>query len=163
MEMNIRRANANDYNSMCVLFDETDRLHRDHLPHIFQEPSGEGRQGYYLSLIADENVALWVAEAGGKVVGFVQAIIRDTAAIPVLVPRRYAIVDSIVVKSGYQRQGIGGRLMDKAQEWAIVKGATSIELNVYEFNESAITFYEGLGYQTLSRKMHKELEQDREI
>ncbi len=51
--------------------------------------------------------------------------------------------------------------MEKMQEWAIAKGATSIELNVYEFNETAISFYEGLGYQTLSRKMSKELQKSK--
>jgi ribosomal protein S18 acetylase RimI-like enzyme len=50
--------------------------------------------------------------------------------------------------------------MDKMQEWAIARGATSLELNVYEFNETAISFYERLGYQTLSRKMSKELTKD---
>ena len=30
--------------------------------------------------------------------------------------------------------------MDKMQEWAIARGATSIELNVYEFNQTAISF-----------------------
>ncbi len=51
--------------------------------------------------------------------------------------------------------------MDKMQEWAIARGATSIELNVYEFNVTAISFYERLGYQTFSRKMSKELKKDK--
>ena len=51
--------------------------------------------------------------------------------------------------------------MDKMQEWATTKGATSIELNVYEFNKTAISFYERLGYQTLSRKMSKEITKDK--
>jgi ribosomal protein S18 acetylase RimI-like enzyme len=79
---------------------------------------------------------------------------------PVFVPRHYAIVDGIVVKSGFRNRGIGKMLMDKMQEWAIAKGATSVELNVYEFNRTAISFYEKLGYRTLSRKMSKELTMD---
>jgi diamine N-acetyltransferase len=47
--------------------------------------------------------------------------------------------------------------MDKVHEWAIAKGATAIELNVYEFNKTAISFYQRLGYETLSRKMSKVL------
>jgi diamine N-acetyltransferase len=162
MEISVRKATADDYNSLCELFDEIDALHRDNLPRIFQKPSGAARgQDYYLGLVADENVALFVAEVEEKLVGFVHAIIRDAPAILIFVPRRYAIVDSIVVKSGYQNNGIGRILMDKMQEWAIAKGATSIELNVYEFNTSAISFYESLGYQTFSRKMSKELKRDR--
>lgn len=161
MEISVRKATAEDYNSFCELFNEIDALHRDNLPHIFQKPSGAAReQDYYLGLVADENVALFVAEVEKKLVGFVHAIVRDAPAILIFVPRRYAIVDSIVVKSGYQNNGIGRILMNKMQEWAIAKGATSIELNVYEFNETAISFYERLGYQTFSRKMNKELQKD---
>ena len=157
MTISVRKATTNDYNTLCELFDEIEALHRDNLPHIFQKPRGSVREKYYSGLMADENVSLFVAEAGGKLVGFVHAIVRDTPAIPVFVPRRYAIVDSIVVKSEFQNHGTGRILMDKMQEWAIAKGAVSIELNVYEFNETAISFYERLGYQTFSRKMSKDL------
>jgi ribosomal protein S18 acetylase RimI-like enzyme len=162
MEISVRKATADDYNTLGELFDEIDALHRDNLPHIFQKPNGAAREpDYYLGLIADENIALLVAEAGQKLVGFVHAIVREPPALPVFVPRRYAIVEGIVVKSEFRNHGTGGILMDKMQEWAIAKGATSIELNVYEFNETAISFYERLGYQTFSRKMSKELKKDK--
>ncbi len=161
MQISVRKAAADDYHSLCKLFDEIDALHRDHLPHMFQKPGGAAReQDYYSELIADRNIALLIAEAGGELVGFVHAIVRDTPAFPVFVPRRYAIVDGIVVKSEFQNHGIGRMLMDKMQAWATANGATSIELNVYEFNETAISFYERLGYQTFSRKMSKELKKD---
>jgi len=48
-------------------------------------------------------------------------------------------------------------LMDIVHEWAIAKGATAIELNVYEFNKSAMAFYRRLGYETVSRKMSRAL------
>ena len=160
MEISVRKATADDYNSLCELFDEGDALHRDNLPHIFQKPSGAAReQDYYLELIADENVALFVAEVGEQLVGFVHAIVRNPPPFPVFVPRRYAIVDGIVVKSGFQNHGIGRILMDKMQEWASAKGATSIELNVYEFNQAANAFYRKLGYETISHKMSKSLRQ----
>jgi len=161
MEVRVRKATNTDYNTLCELFDEVDALHRDNLPHIFQKPNGAPREDYYFGLIANENVGFFVVNTDEKLVGFIHAIVRDTPGIPVLVPKRYAIVDSIVVKSGFQNQGIGSILMDKVQEWAIAKGATSIELNVYEFNETAISFYEKLGYRTLSRKMRKELKMDK--
>lgn len=162
MDLTIRRATANDYDSMCELFNEVDALHRENLPRIFQQPQGAAREkDYYLGLIADEDVALLVAQEGTDLVGYAHAIVRDTPVLPVFVPRRYAVVDAVVVRSGSQFHGIGRRLMDEVQLWAIAKGATSLELNVYEFNETAIAFYERLGYQTLSRKMSKELRKDK--
>lgn len=162
MEISIRKATVDDYNSLCELFDEVDALHRDHLPHIFQKPDGAVReQDYYLGLIADEDTALFVAEAGGKLVGFICAVVRDAPDFPVYVPRCYAMVDCIGVKSGFQNQGIGRTLMEKMEVWATAKGATSIELNVYDFNETAISFYEGLGFHGLSRKMSKDPKGDK--
>jgi diamine N-acetyltransferase len=162
METSIRKAAAEDYSSMCELFDEIDSLHRDHLPHIFQKPNGAARErDYYLELIADEKVALFVAEAGGQLIGFVHAFTRDAPDFPVFVPWHYAIVDSIVVKSEFQNHRTGKILMGKIQEWAVAKGAASIELNVYEFNQTAISFYENLGFRTFSRKISKELRRDK--
>jgi ribosomal protein S18 acetylase RimI-like enzyme len=47
--------------------------------------------------------------------------------------------------------------MDTVHEWAMAQGATTIELNVYEFNQTALGFYQRLGYEALSRKMSRAL------
>ena len=158
MKTSVRKATADDYNALCDLFDEVDALHRVNLPHRFQQPSAPARErDDYLRLITDDDVALLVGAVGGSTVGFVHAMIREPPGMPMFVRRRYAVIDNLVVKSEFRKQGIGRILVDEVQEWAIAKGARSIELNVYEFNETAISFYEGLGYRNLSRKMSKEL------
>ena len=158
MKIVIRKAETEDYGSLIELFDEIDAIHRDRHPRIFQKPNGPVREiEHYIGLISDESTAVFVAEMEGNVVGFVHAIVRDAPDIPILVPRRFAIVDGILVRSNYKKSGIGGMLMNGIEEWAKVKGASSIELNVFEFNQEAIAFYESLGYKTLSRKLSKDL------
>ena len=158
MEIRIRNAAAKDYDDVCRLIDEVDAIHRDHLPRIFREPTGPVREkAYYLGLVADEDVGLFVAEVDEILVGFIHAVIEASPRYPILVPRRFAVVDSIVVAADYQHQGIGQALMDAAEAWALAKGASAIELNVYEFNTAALAFYHQLGYTTLSRRMLKEL------
>jgi ribosomal protein S18 acetylase RimI-like enzyme len=156
VEVVIREATADDYAVLCELFDEVDGLHRDHLPQIFQKPTGPAwEEEYVRGLITDGNVGLFVAEVNEVVLGVIHAVIRDTPAMPILVPRRYAIVESIGVKSDFRGSGIGRMLMHRIHEWAIVKGAIAIELNVHEFNKGAISFYRKLGYDTVSRKMSR--------
>jgi ribosomal protein S18 acetylase RimI-like enzyme len=46
-------------------------------------------------------------------------------------------------------------------EWAMVKGAVAIELNVHKFNRGAISFYRKLGYNTVSEKLSKLLDRAR--
>jgi ribosomal protein S18 acetylase RimI-like enzyme len=158
MEINIRKATSQDYDGFCELVDTIDALHREQLPDMFQKPAGPSREKeYYLDLIADENVGLFLAEAGGKLAGYAHILIKEAPAIPIFVPRRYAVIDAIVVDPRYRNQGAGARLMDEMHAWAVAQGAASIELNVYEFNQNAIRFYQNLGFQTFSRKMRKKL------
>ncbi len=161
VEMIIREAVARDYENLNTLIDAVDRLHRDNLPQKFQESEGPVRdRNFILDLIADESVGLFVAEREAQLVGLVHIVIRDTPDIPILVPRRYAVIDNLVVKDGLRRSGIGRALMIKAHDWAITKGAKLVELNVYDFNEAALAFYERLGYKTYSRQMSKSLRFD---
>jgi GNAT superfamily N-acetyltransferase len=140
------------------LLDEVDTLHRVRFPNLFQSPSGAVREwDYILGLLADENVGLFVAEQEGKLVGLVHVLVRDAPPVPILVPRRYAILDTLVVKRIARRQGIGHKLMDRAHEWAMLRGATSVELNVFEFNQEAIAFYRSMGYAVLMHRMSKPL------
>jgi len=161
VEMIIREAVARDYENLDTLIDEVDRLHRDNLPQKFQESEGPVRdKNFILDLIADESVGLFVAEREAQLIGLVHIVIRDTPDIPILVPRRYAVIDNLVVKGGLRRSGIGRALMTKAHDWAITKGAKLVELNVYDFNEVALVFYDRLGYKTYSRQMSKSLRFD---
>jgi diamine N-acetyltransferase len=41
--------------------------------------------------------------------------------------------------------------------WARARDVQELDLNVYEFNHSAISFYEALGFQTVSRRMKRAL------
>ena len=158
MTVQIRTAEMGDYPALCSLFEEVDALHRVNHPEIFQKPVGPVRDiDYYRALVSDEDIGLFVAEAENQVVGFVHVITRDSPPIPIFVPRRFAIVDNLAVSKNFQRKGIGQKLMDTAQYWAADKGATSIELNVYHFNQKAISFYENMGYKPTSQRMSKAL------
>ncbi len=156
--MRIRRAVEKDYEVYCDLFFEINELHRLALPDIFQQPAGKIiDQEYFLSLLKDEQVAIFFAEDEGKAAGFVFILIRDTPPNPLLARRRYGVVDTLVVRPAFQRTGVGRVLMHKAEEWAVRQGISEIELNVYEFNQGAQAFYQRLGYVTYSRKMSKKL------
>jgi ribosomal protein S18 acetylase RimI-like enzyme len=154
MEFIVRPARATDYDELCRLMEQVDALHREHLPHLFQKPAGPVRDRDYITdLSQDEHVGLFVAEGCVGLLGFVHVLIRHTPPIPLFVDRRFAIIDNLGVDANCQRIGVGRALMEQAQDWAIRKGAESVELNVYEFNDPAITFYEKLGYKGAARRM----------
>jgi len=158
MAIHIRRAVEKDYEVYCDLFYEINELHRLALPGTFQQPAGKIiDQEYFLSLLKDEQVAIFFAESEGRAAGFVFVLIRETPSNPLLVPRRYAVLDTLVVRLAFQRTGVGRALMHEAEDWAASQKVHVVELNVYEFNQGAQAFYERLGYATYSRKMSKKL------
>jgi GNAT superfamily N-acetyltransferase len=158
MAIHIRRVVEQDYEVCCDLFYEINELHRLALPGIFQQPAGRIiEQEYFLSLLKDEQVAIFFAECKSQTAGFIYVLIREAPAYPLLVPRRYAVVDTLVVLPVFQRTGAGQALMYQAEEWAAGQGVCFVELNVYEFNQGAQAFYRRLGYTTYSRKMSKKL------
>ncbi|MCB0046515.1 MAG: GNAT family N-acetyltransferase [Caldilineaceae bacterium] len=159
MNLHIRPATAGDFVLLCELAAAVHALHRARLPRIFQAPEGPvWDEERYRAWLDDENVVLFLAEIDGRPAGYAYAVLRIAPALPIFTPRCYAVVEDIGVAAAAQGQGVGRSLMERVQAWATAQGATTVELNVYEFNQGARAFYAGLGYATLSRKMSKTLE-----
>jgi ribosomal protein S18 acetylase RimI-like enzyme len=154
MEYSIRQATLDDYDPVNAVLAEVDAQHREALPHVFRDPGGPARSGEYLaSIIEDEHDTLLIAERLDQVIGLIHACIREARDIPILVPRRYAVIESLVVAAGSRRCGVGRALMEAAHRWAQEQGVEQIELGVWEFNQGALAFYEKLGYRTAIRRM----------
>jgi diamine N-acetyltransferase len=152
--LTVREATAADYTSVCRLLAEGDEFHRRRVPHIFQEPQGPVREcDYFLSQLHDDNSGLFLAEVEGHPVGFIHVLIRESPPIPIMVRRRFAVIDSLVVSEPFRRAGVGRLLMEQGHAWVWTRGIDTVELNVWEFNLGAIALYEDLGYVTDRRHM----------
>ena len=159
MEYAIREATMQDYEALLPIFHEVNEHHRRALPHIFCRPDGPIRSRDYMhGLFADDDSAIFVAECDQGIVGEVKIALRESRDIPILVPRRYAVVDTLVVLEAYRRAGIGQALMERAHDWARARGVTQVDLTVWEFNAGAMAFYERLGYAVARRTMSMSLE-----
>ena len=154
MDYMIRQATQADYSDLCALFAEADTYHSQAAPHVFRPASGPARTPEYIAdILANENSRLFVAESEGQVMGLVQVDLREAPDHPIMTPRRYAKVDSLIVGKEFRRSGIGQSLMKRVHQWACERGVHEVELNVWEFNQGAIALYEKLGYKTAARRM----------
>lgn len=150
----IRTAVENDYEQLCRLAAELDSFHSAALPHIFQAFEGASRERSFFFPPPDEIQGItYVAVRVNDLLGFVSIATKLTAPIPLLVPRKITVVDSLFVASSARRQGVAKALMAQAVEWAQSVQCSAIELTVYAFNDSASQFYKEEGFEDLSRKM----------
>lgn len=53
-------------------------------------------------------------------------------------------------------------LLTEAERWAQSQGIHRVELNVFAFNQSAVSFYRKNGYGYFSHRMHKDLAGNRD-
>jgi ribosomal protein S18 acetylase RimI-like enzyme len=157
-EFTIREARPEDIDAIYDIFKETDKLHRDALPDIFQKARyAKDIKDYYQSYILISDAIILLAELQGDIIGALICSLVSSPDIPILVPRVYGCVENITVAQSHHNRGKGKGLMERSQQWAIEKGATGIELTVWGFNQVATRYYHRLGYNTTRSRMVKDL------
>jgi diamine N-acetyltransferase len=158
MQIVLRTATFEDYDALNLLYAQLDQVHTEALPDFFRSIEGYARsREYFAEIIANKDAALFVAEHEGTLVGAIHCFIDDAPEIPFIVPRRFVLIDDIVVDENFRRCGVGQALLERVDQWTREKGLTEVVLGVWEFNTAARSLYEKLGYQTTWRRMRKKL------
>lgn len=158
MGLNLRQAEIDDFDGYCRLYNQVNDVHVAVVPDTFRHVEGAPRSlENFIELLADASQSLVLAELDGQVVGYVHTLLRERPPIPIMVPARYAVVDTLVVDEACRRRGVGRALMTAAEDWAAENGAVYTELSVWTFNRGAIWLYENLGYRVISQRMRKNL------
>lgn len=153
MNVRIRLAVAADYDKLHHLFLEVHQLHVSHLGEYFRDVGNPLPQNYYNLLLNDSNTYFLLIENDDDMIGFAIMVIRETQNLDIIVERKYAYIDDFAITFKYQKKGYGKRLFSECVRIAKENEVDSLELNVWEFNQDAITFYENLDMKTLNRKM----------
>lgn len=158
MSLAIREATIDDYEAICGLFAQIDRIHHAALPDIFRSIDGPARSLEFMqSRLDDADRRFVVAEKDNEVVGLAEAAIRNPIDLPFLAPRARIYIEDIIVDERFRGTGIGSALLAHIEDWARSLGITRIELTVWEFNTSARALYEHREFHTLNRNMSKDL------
>lgn len=91
---------------------------------------------------SDEGGAILVAEADGRLAGFVHLFpVTDYYS-----DRPHCHVSDIIVDPASEGRGIGRALLSEAERWAKDRGYTWLTISVFEANERAARIYEKAGF-----------------
>ena len=71
--------------------------------------------------------------------------------------RDYLDVDEFGVDEAYRRRGIATEMIRFIREYARSEGFSRLELNMWEFNQEALEFYEAVGCTTYRRYMEMDV------
>lgn len=159
----IRLAHRQDIMALCRLY------HEFHEEMVLNVPDRLQSLGDYecfdasalslslQTLVDAVDVAIWVAERNGRVVGLAEVYLREDEENTAAVVRRYGYLQSLVVTRPLRGQGIGVQLLDAAEAWSREQGAAEHRLKTWEYAQGPLAFYEHQGYRTLRRTLVRQL------
>ena len=153
MSVTIRPAIKEDHPAITTIGYETQAIHAEAYPAIFRQGVSGIPLEYFARMSEGKDTTVLVAEVEHSVVGYVFLYVHDAPTYAYLMPRRVVEISDIAVLKVYNNKGIGHQLFSASIEWAKVREATDIELQVWEFNNNAIAFYERLGMTPINRTM----------
>jgi len=154
MQIKIRPANEGDYERLSELLAQIGGLHHSGRPDIFRA----GIKKYNLEQLREilnnpERPVFAAVNQDNLLIGYAFCEIMDYENHPVFNRFKSLYIDDICVDEALRNQGAGALLLEKCKEFAKEQGCYCVHLNVWNFNGSAVKFYEKCGFDTRSFTM----------
>ena len=154
----IRYAMREDIPAVNRLRVQVGEMHAEALPDLFKPGFPQPMQDYAYHMLESENTDILVCERDGVIRGF--AVVEycrkdESSAHPA---QEICYIHEFGVDEACRRQGIARELMTFIRREAAEKGYRHLELDMWEFNQSALAFYEAMGFRTIRRYMSMNLE-----
>lgn len=154
MDITIRKAQSSDSEGVLLLLEQIAELHHAGRPDIFKSNTKKYSKDDFAEILKDDAKPVFVAvDEDDNVLGYVFCMLSETKDHAVLKDIRSLYIDDFCVDTSLRGQHIGKKLFEAVKNYAFEIGAYNIDLNVWEFNEGAIEFYQKCGFVTQRRRM----------
>ncbi len=154
----IRNAQQSDLSELNMLYIEQNRFHHNIAPDRIALCDELISSDEMAEMIEDNNTYFVVYEMDKKVVAALLANFQSVDAKRWSPKRTFAYLDELIVTQACRGKGIAREMVDVFEDWSMDKGASYIDLNVWQHNNNAIEFYQKSGFYTEQRLMSKNLE-----
>ncbi|WP_024857896.1 GNAT family N-acetyltransferase [Ruminococcus albus] len=98
-------------------------------------------------LFESDTQAVYVAEVGGEVVGFVHILLMESKNIACLKREKNVYIQDMVVDEKYRSKGTGTLLMGAVKQYGRDHGASFVRTQVFPKNEDGLRFYRRNGFE----------------
>ena len=155
-KVTIRKAVADDLNTIGNLWQEFMDFHKRRDPHFARSTNGHEQFKEFISghMTSDTSCVI-VANQDGKAVGYCLAALAKYP--PVFKNKDYGTVFDLAITERCQRNGIGERLYHAAQTWFADHGIHRIEVRVAVSNETSTAFWMKMGFSPYVTTVYKNI------
>ncbi len=153
VNINVRVMEERDYKDVLRLMNQLHNIHVVARPDIFKDDL-DFSEKFFDELINDENKLTLLIEDGSDVMAIAYITIRENK---VDIDKKIGYIEAVCVDEKYRGRGFGSEIVGQIEALAKTKGIGRIDLMVWGFNEGAIEFYQGLGFDVQRFMFEKEI------
>jgi len=159
----VRPATVRDVTMLCELYRDFHEFHVRGMPTRLETltPVWEDEKAKLAArlrdVIGNPDSEVLVAVEGGRLLGLSEVYLCEDEPVRGRVSRRYCHLQSMFVASERRRKGVGRLLLSASESWAMARGLSEIRLDMWEFPEGPLEFYERCGYRTYRRSLARDL------
>lgn len=147
----VRFATSEDLEQINIIRKEVNDLHVKGNPKIFKKGFSKEIAEYVNQYVNREDKFLLICEENNLICSYAMVNIVVKPETPYRYELKYLEIHEIGTLQSQQGKGYGKQLIQKVKDIAKEHAINRIELNMWAFNESALTFYEKLGFNTYRR------------
>ena len=155
MNILIREATEIDYPAINKMLLKLQNYHSKNVPTIYKKLDTFFTFNEYLKILEDRNVYFILATLDNKVIGLIWLSFNEKLS-KYEYQRKQIWIEGIYIKTKYRRKGIAQKLVNEAINKAKFLNAQSIELMIWNFNETSKKFFENF-FKVRSLVLTKEL------
>ena len=155
--MPVRFAKKTELDRVNELRQQVHELHAAGRPDIFKPGFPPELRDHIYTIWDDPGQEIVVNERDGVLCGYAVLHRINKPENPFMHKRDFLDIDEFGVDGAFRREGVGMELMDFIRRYAKERDFRKIELNMWEFNQDALAFYEAAGFVTYRRYMETDV------
>ena len=155
--LTVRLAREDELERVNALRRQVNELHVAGKPEVFKPGFCAELRDYVYTIWNDPEQEIVAAELDGFLCGFAVLHHIHKPENPFMYERDFLDIDEFCVDESCRRQGVATAMIAFIKDYARAKGFERIELNMWEFNRDALSFYEAAGFETYRRYMEIKL------
>jgi GNAT superfamily N-acetyltransferase len=155
----IRYAEKEELESVNKIRKQVNEVHVIGRSDVFREDGWQFIEPFIYKRFDEDNSNVIVADIDGEIVGFAVIQYIEKTESPFGKERKYLHIEEFGVDEKHRRKGIATDIINFVKEDAKKHGFIRIELDMWEFNDGAMAFYESVGFNTFRRYMESYVEE----
>ena len=158
MDLKFRKGLSIDFAAILELKKQIHNFHAFSRPDFYRDSESPIEKTEFENILKNESYNVFVVEHKTIICGYAITKVVSFENKPLIVNHKRLFIDDICVDPKYRKMGIGKFILENLETICRSSGYSYLDLNVWNFNTTAIEFYKKNGMTETIIRMEKVIE-----